>query len=81
MESAAKITVAYFFSIQRQSIPFASLELWLSTVCVAESSPGFHFPSLLGTGTGKTFTPSDAVLTRNGAWSLSSIRERLASLR
>ena len=67
MESAAKShRRLLLFNCSKQSIPFAFLEHGYSTVFVAESSPGFHFPSLLGTGTGKTFTPSDADLTAMG---------------
>ena len=65
MESAAKITVAYFFSIPRKSIPFAFWSMAIDRIR-SRKFTGISFSKLLGTGTGKTFTPSDADLTRWG---------------
>ncbi len=77
MESAAKITVAYFFSIPRKSIPFA---LWSMAIDRIRSRKftGISFSKLLGTGTGKTFTPSDADLLQ---WGMVVVidKERLAA--
>ncbi len=65
MESAEKVTVAYFFTIARKSIPFAFLSMAIDRIR-SRKFTGISFSKLLGTGTGKTFTPSDADLTRWG---------------
>jgi hypothetical protein len=65
MESAEKVTVAYFFTIARKSIPFAFLSMAIDRMR-SRKFTGISFSKLLGTGTGKTFTPSDADLTRWG---------------
>ena len=65
MESAEKVTVAYFFSIPRKSIPFAFISMAIDRVR-SRKFTGISFSKLLGTGTGRTFTPSDADLTRWG---------------
>jgi hypothetical protein len=65
MESAEKVTVAYFFTIGRKSIPFAFLSMAIDRMR-SRKFTGISFSKLLGTGTGKTFTPSDADLTRWG---------------
>ena len=59
------VTVAYFFSIPRKSIPFA---FWSMAVDRTRSRKftGISFSKLLGTGTGATFTPSDADLMQWG---------------
>jgi heme-degrading monooxygenase HmoA len=64
--SVEKVTVAYFFSIGRKSIAFA---FWSMAIDRLQSRKftGISFSKLLGTGTGQTFTPSDANLTR---WSM-----------
>ncbi|MEY4657898.1 MAG: hypothetical protein RL466_711 [Actinomycetota bacterium] len=59
MESAANITVAYFFSIQRKNIPFAFWSMAIDRLR-SRKFTGISFSKLLGTGTGATFTPSDA---------------------
>ncbi len=77
MESVANITVAYFFSIPRKSIPFA---FWSMAVDRMRSRKftGISFSKLLGTGTGQTFTPSDADLLQ---WGMVVVidRDRLAA--
>jgi hypothetical protein len=77
MESAAKITVAYFFSIQKQSIPFAFWSMAIDRIR-SRKFTGISFSKLLGTGTGKTFTPSDADLLQ---WGMVVVidKERLAA--
>jgi hypothetical protein len=65
MESAEKVTVAYFFTIGRKSIPFAFLSMAIDRMR-SRKFTGISFSKLLGTGSGRTFTPSDADLTRWG---------------
>jgi hypothetical protein len=65
MESAEKVTVAYFFTIGRKGIPFAFLSMAIDRMR-SRKFTGISFSKLLGTGTGNTFTPSDADLTRWG---------------
>ena len=65
MESAEKVTVAYFFTIPRKNIPFAFISMAIDRMR-SRKFTGISFSKLLGTGTGKTFTPSDADLTRWG---------------
>jgi hypothetical protein len=77
MESAASITVAYFFSIPRKSIPFAFWSMAIDRIR-SRKFTGISFSKLLGTGTGKTFTPSDADLLQ---WGMVVVidKERLAA--
>jgi hypothetical protein len=65
MESAEKVAVAYFFTIPRKSIPFAFFSMAIDRMR-SRKFTGISFSKLLGTGTGETFTPSDADLTRWG---------------
>jgi len=65
MESAEKVVVAYFFSVSRKSIPFAFISMAIDRMR-SRKFTGISFSKLLGTGTGETFTPSDADLTRWG---------------
>jgi hypothetical protein len=65
MESAAAITVAYFFTIPRKSIPFAFWSMAIDRVR-SRKFTGISFSKLLGTGTGTTFTPNDADLLQWG---------------
>ena len=58
-------TVVYFFTIPRKSIPFAFLSMAIDRLRTRLFT-GISFSKLLGTGTGQTFTPSDADLTRWG---------------
>ena len=60
-----KRTVVYFFTIPRKSIPFAFASMAIDRLRTRLFT-GISFSKLLGTGTGKTFTPSDADLTRWG---------------
>jgi hypothetical protein len=65
MESAEKVTVAYFFSIDRKSIPFAFFSMAIDRLR-SRKFTGISFSKHLGTGTGRTFTPNDVDLTRWG---------------
>jgi len=65
MESAEKVTVAYFFTVPRKSIPFAFFSMAIDRMR-SRKFTGISFSKLLGTGSGETFTPSDADLTRWG---------------
>ena len=65
MSSTERVTVAYFFSIRPKSIPFAFLSMAIDRISTRKFT-GISFSKLLGTGTGRTFTPSDADLTRWG---------------
>ncbi len=57
--------VVYFFTVPRKGIPFAFLSMAIDRMRSREFT-GISFSKLLGTGSGQTFTPSDAVLTRWG---------------
>ena len=58
-------TVVYFFSVERKSIPIALISMAIDRLRT-RSFTGISFSKFLGTGTGRTFTPSDADLTRWG---------------
>jgi hypothetical protein len=58
-------TVVYLFTIHRKSIPFAFFSVAIDRMRTRQFT-GISFSKLLGTGTGKTFTPSDADLTQWG---------------
>jgi len=60
-----QLTVVYFFSVERKSIPFALISMAIDRLRT-RTFTGISFSKFLGTGTGKTFTPSDADLTRWG---------------
>ena len=51
----------YIFTIRKSAIPFAFLQMAIGRR-IARKLPGVSFAKLMGTGTGKTFTPSDADL-------------------
>jgi hypothetical protein len=65
MKSAEKVVVTYFFTVPRNSIPFAFISMAIDRMR-SRKFTGISFSKLLGTGTGETFTPSDADLTRWG---------------
>lgn len=65
MESAEKVVAAYFFTIRPKSIPFAFYSMAIDRMR-SRKFTGISFSKMLGSGTGKTFTPSDADLTRWG---------------
>jgi hypothetical protein len=54
-------TGIYIATIKKSAIPFAFLQMALGRR-TARKIPGVSFAKLMGTGTGKTFTPSDADL-------------------
>ena len=54
-------TVIYLYTIPKSSIPFAFLQMAIGRR-QARNIPGVTFAKLMGTGTGKTFTPSDSDL-------------------
>ena len=54
-------TVIYIFQVPKTAIPFAFLQMAIGRR-IARKIPGVSFAKLMGTGTGKTFTPSDADL-------------------
>lgn len=56
-------TVVYLFQINVKAIPFAFLQMAFGRR-IARRISGVTFAKLMGTGTGKTFTPSDSDLTQ-----------------
>ena len=61
MSGGAMFTGIYLFKVKRSAIPFAFLQMAIGRRD-ARRIPGVSFAKLMGTGTGKTFTPSDADL-------------------
>lgn len=61
-----KVVVAYFWKIEKSSLPFALFSMARDRRRLRQSR-GVHFAKMLGTGTGENFTPSDADLSRWGA--------------
>ncbi len=61
-----KVVVAYFWKIEKKSLPFALFSMARDRRRLRHSR-GVHFAKMLGTGTGENFTPSDADLSRWGA--------------
>jgi hypothetical protein len=51
----------YIFTVRKSAIPFAFLQMAVGRR-IARNIPGVSFAKLMGTGTGKTFTPTDADL-------------------
>jgi hypothetical protein len=66
-------TVLYLFKVKRLHIPFAFLQMAIGRR-VARRIPGVTFAKLMGTGTGKTFTPTDADLQQ---WALLFVADDL----
>ncbi|MEN9380353.1 MAG: hypothetical protein RIR99_187 [Actinomycetota bacterium] len=60
-----KVVVAYFWKIEKKSLPFAFISMARDRARLRRSR-GVHFAKMLGTGTGEHFTPSDADLSRWG---------------
>jgi len=54
-------TAIYIFTVKKSAIPFAFLQMAIGRG-MARRIPGVTFAKLMGTGTGKTFTPNDADL-------------------
>ena len=61
VDSTKAAVVIYIFTVKKKSIPFAFLQMAVGRR-IARAIPGVKFAKLMGTGTGKTFTPSDADL-------------------
>ncbi len=66
-------TAIYIFKVQSKAIPFAFLQMAIGRP-MARKIPGVSFAKLMGTGTGKTFTPSDADLQQ---WAILFVAEDL----
>ena len=64
-------TAIYIFTIRKTAIPFAFLQMAIGRR-TARAIPGVRFAKLMGTGTGKTFTPSDADLKQ---WAILFVAE------
>lgn len=60
-----KVLVAYFWKIEKKSLPSAFISMARDRGRLRRSR-GVHFAKMLGTGTGENFTPSDADLSRWG---------------
>lgn len=54
-------TAIYIFTVKRKAIPFAFMQMAIGRR-IARKIPGVTFAKLMGTGTGRTFTPTDADL-------------------
>ena len=63
----------YIFTVRKSAIPFAFLQMAIGRR-IARKIPGVSFAKLMGTGTGKTFTPSDADLKQ---WAVLFVAEDL----
>mgnify|MGYP006175485573 CR=1 FL=1 len=63
----------YIFTIRKSAIPFAFLQMAIGRR-TARRTPGVTFAKLMGTGTGKTFTPTDADLKQ---WAVLFVAEDL----
>jgi hypothetical protein len=61
MNPAKELVAIFIFTVPKKSIPFAFLQMAIGRR-TARQIPGVSFAKLMGTGTGKTFTPSDADL-------------------
>lgn len=61
MSHQESFTTIYIFTVRKAAIPFAFLQMAIGRH-TARAIPGVTFAKLMGTGTGKTFTPSDADL-------------------
>lgn len=59
------LVLVYFFRVSPKSIPFAFFSMAIDRMRIRKFT-GISFSKLLGTGTGRTFTPSDADLTQWG---------------
>ncbi len=66
-------TAIYIFTIKKSAIPFAFLQMAIGRR-IARHIDGVSFAKLMGTGTGKTFTPTDADLKQ---WAMLFVAEDL----
>lgn len=63
----------YIFALRKSAIPFAFMQMAVGRR-TARKIPGVSFAKLMGTGTGKTFTPSDADLKQ---WAVLFVADNL----
>ena len=66
-------TALYIFTLRKSAIPFAFMQMAIGRR-TARNVPGVTFAKLMGTGTGKTFTPSDTDLKQ---WAVLFVAEDL----
>jgi hypothetical protein len=66
----------YIFTLKQRSIPFAFVQMAVGRR-IARKIPGVTFAKLMGTGTGKTFTPSDADLKQ---WAVLFVSDNLETV-
>ncbi len=71
MSDKDSFTGIYLFKVKKSAIPFAFLQMAIGRR-TARQIPGVSFAKLMGTGTGKTFTPSDADLQQ---WAILFVAE------
>jgi hypothetical protein len=76
MSEGEMFTGIYLFKVKRSAIPFAFLQMAIGRR-TARQIPGVKFAKLMGTGTGKTFTPSDADL---GQWAVLFVAKDFAPI-
>jgi hypothetical protein len=69
-------TVMYLFTVKKSAIPFAFLQMAVGRAAARKLS-GVSFAKLMGTGTGRTFTPSDADLAK---WAILIVADDLDSV-
>jgi hypothetical protein len=69
-------TVMYLFTVKKSAIPFAFLQMAVGRRTARKLS-GVSFAKLMGTGTGKTFTPTDADLAQ---WAILFVADDLDSV-
>jgi hypothetical protein len=66
----------YLFTVKKSAIPFAFLQMAIGRRTARKLS-GVRFAKLMGTGTGRTFTPSDADLAQ---WAILFVADDLDSV-
>jgi hypothetical protein len=66
-------TVLYIFAVKKSAIPFAFLQMAIGRRA-ARRMQGVSFAKLMGTGTGRTFTPTDADLKQ---WAILFVADNL----
>jgi hypothetical protein len=67
-------TTLYIFTVRKRAVPFAFMQMAVGRR-TARNIPGVSFAKLMGTGTGKTFTPSDADLKQ---WAILFVADDLS---
>jgi hypothetical protein len=66
----------YIFTLKQRSIPFAFIQMAVGRR-IARNISGVSFAKLMGTGTGKTFTPTDADLKQ---WAVLFVSDNLETV-